>query len=309
MGLASAGAQLISLPPTGSSSCRRRIGTPFQLPYFRFTSPLPFRKCGNRSDWKWKGKREKKGGKVCYSVEGVEDDDDDDAACELVNGMELSIGEQPHHSIPAYLFKAVKNNNGTAILLLSDLFAFQHSSIRDFAYRLACNGFNVLLPDLIHGDSWKKQSTKRDMQRIAEDIGTVTKWLVDEFSAAGLSRKLGIMGFGYGGGQVIEVLARDEGACFCIGASLYGTEVDPSLATKVKVPVLLISGDNDPLCPVSVMKDLEKRMGEGSKLVIFGGRGHDFVHNPRSPEEDEDAEQAFLMIRNWLHHGLVATNI
>ena len=68
-------------------------------------------------------------------------DDDDDDACELVNGMELSIGEQPHHSIPAYLFKAVKNNNGTAILLLSDLFAFQHSSIRDFAYRLACIGF------------------------------------------------------------------------------------------------------------------------------------------------------------------------
>lgn len=239
-------------------------------------------------------------------------DDDDDDACELVNGMELSIGEQPHHSIPAYLFKAVKNNNGTAILLLSDLFAFQHSSIRDFAYRLACIGFNVLLPDLVHEDVWEKppaeHCAKQEMQRIAEDIGTVTKWLTEEFSAAGLSMKLGIIGFGYGGGRVIDVLARDEGTCFLIGASIYGTQVDPSLATKVKVPVLLISGDNDPLCPVSVMKDLEKGMGEGSKLVIFGGRGHGFVHNPGSPEEDDDAEKAFLMLRNWLHHGLVAIN-
>lgn len=153
-----------------------------------------------------------------------------------------------------------------------------------------------------------EQSTKQDIQRIAEDIGRATKWLVDEFSAAGISRKLGIMGFGYGGGQVIDVLARDQGAYFSIGASFYGTKVDTSLASKVKVPVLLISGDNDPLCPVSVMKDLEKGMGEGSKLVIFGGRGHGFVHKPGSPEEDEDAEHAFLMLRNWLHDGLVATN-
>lgn len=90
--------------------------------------------------WKWKPKR----GKLCYSLQGVKDEIDDDEACELVNGMELSIGEEVDHSIPAYLFKAVKNNNGTAILLLSDLFAFQDSSIRDFAYRLACNGFKYV---------------------------------------------------------------------------------------------------------------------------------------------------------------------
>lgn len=172
----------------------------------------------------------------------------------------------------------------------------------------------MLLPDVFHGDPWKKkqpveQTAKQDMQRVAEDIGTATKWLVEEFSAAGISTKLGIMGFGYGGGQVIDVLARDQGACFAIGASFYGTNIDPSLGSQVKVPVLLISGDNDPLCPVSVMKDLEKGIGKGSKLVIFGGRGHGFFHKPGSPEEDEDAERAFLMLRNWLHDGLVVTNI
>lgn len=88
--------------------------------------------------WKWKVKREKKGGQVCSShrLEGEIDE-----GCELVSGMELSIGEQPDRTVPAHLFKAVKNNNGTAILLLSDLFAFQDSSITDFAYRVACNGF------------------------------------------------------------------------------------------------------------------------------------------------------------------------
>ncbi|XWS23417.1 hypothetical protein CRYUN_Cryun28dG0012400 [Craigia yunnanensis] len=42
----------------------------------------------------------------CSAVE-VEDE-----ACELVNGVELSIGEGDDN-IQAFLFKAVKNNNGT----------------------------------------------------------------------------------------------------------------------------------------------------------------------------------------------------
>lgn len=65
---------------------------------------------------------------------------DDDEACELVSGSDLVIGEGDD-SVSAYLFKAVKNNNGTGILLLSDIFGFQDSATRDFAYRVACNGY------------------------------------------------------------------------------------------------------------------------------------------------------------------------
>lgn len=64
----------------------------------------------------------------------------EDEACELVNGVELSIGDEGD-SINAYLLKAVKNNNGTGILLLSDIFGFEDSFTRDFAYRVACNGY------------------------------------------------------------------------------------------------------------------------------------------------------------------------
>lgn len=73
----------------------------------------------------------------------VEDGVDDEQACELVNGVELSIGDGADE-IQAYLFKAVKNNNGTGILLLSDIFGFEDSSTRDFAYRVACNGFKYV---------------------------------------------------------------------------------------------------------------------------------------------------------------------
>ena len=63
-----------------------------------------------------------------------------DEACELVNGTELTI-EDEGEVIPAYLFTAVKNNTGTGILLLSDIFGFHDSATTDFAYRVACNGY------------------------------------------------------------------------------------------------------------------------------------------------------------------------
>lgn len=67
-----------------------------------------------------------------------------DEACELVNGLELSIGEGVD-TINACLFTAVKNNNGTGILLLSDIFGFEDSATRDFAYRVACNGYKYVI--------------------------------------------------------------------------------------------------------------------------------------------------------------------
>lgn len=68
------------------------------------------------------------------------EEDINDEACELVSGIELSVGEGVD-SINAHLFKAVKNNNGSGILLLSDIFGFEDSSTREFAYRVACNGY------------------------------------------------------------------------------------------------------------------------------------------------------------------------
>ncbi|KAF2290907.1 hypothetical protein GH714_016477 [Hevea brasiliensis] len=133
------------------------------------------------------------------------------------------------------------------------------------------------------------------------DIATAAKWMADEFLAVGISKKLGIIGFCFGGGRLIEVLSRDQGACFGVGVSFYGTRMDPSIASNVKVPVLFISGDNDPLCSVNVSKDIEKRIGHGSRVIVFQERGHGFAHRPNSPEEDRDAEQAFVLMRNWLH--------
>jgi carboxymethylenebutenolidase len=175
---------------------------------------------------------------------------------------------------------------------------------------------SVLLPDLFRGDPWPKEKprtlfdewiAKQEPQRVAKDIATSTKWMIDEFLAAGISKKLGLVGFCFGGGKVIDVLARDQDGYFGIGVSFYGTRIDPNVASNIKVPVLFISGDNDPLCPVNVLENIEKSIGRGSRLVTFKGRGHGFAHRPQSADEDEDAEKAFMIMRNWLNEGLAVT--
>lgn len=148
---------------------------------------------------------------------------------------------------------------------------------------------------------------KQEPKRIAKDIATSRKWMVDQFMEAGISNKLGLIGFCFGGGKVIEELARDKGDYFEIGVSFYGTRLNQSLAFNIKVPVLFITGDNDSLCQVSVVKNIEKEI-EGSRVVLFSGRGHGFAHRPQSPEEDGDAEKAFMLARNWLNEGLVKKN-
>lgn len=239
-------------------------------------------------------------------------DDVDDEACELVNGVELIIGEDQDR-IHAYLLKAVKNNNGTGVLLLSDVMGFEDSSTRDFAYRIACIGYNVLVPDLFRGNPWKIDQpitefehwlSRQPPKRVAKDISLSAKWMMDEFVAAGISKKLGIIGFCFGGRHLVETLAQDEQAYFGTGVCFYGTNINPSLASSIKVPVLFICGDKDLLCPISTQQETVKNT-RNSKLKIYHDRGHGFAHRPGSEEEDEDAEDAFDIMRNWLHDDLL----
>ncbi|CAN8303424.1 unnamed protein product [Cochlearia groenlandica] len=240
------------------------------------------------------------------------DEEDGEEACELVNGVEISVD-----GVEAYLLTAVKNNNGTGLLLLTDVFGFQDSSTRDFAYRVACNGYNVLIPDLFRGDPWSKNRPeseyeewrkKHDPNRIRQDTTSFTKWMIEEFAAAGISNKLAVMGFCFGGGRVVDVLAADENGYFKTGVSFYGTRIDTNVAGDVKVPVLFIAGDRDPLCQVEGLNHIEKKIGEESKVVVFEGRGHGFVHRPETPEDDRDADEAFGVMRNWLHHYLLSNH-
>jgi carboxymethylenebutenolidase len=174
---------------------------------------------------------------------------------------------------------------------------------------------SVLVPDLFRGNPWRKDRPQSEFDkwiqtqsslRISKDIDLSTKWLIDEFKSAGISEKLGLIGFCFGGGRLIETLACDTNSNFATGVCFYGTRMDPSLSTQIQVPVLFISGDKDPLCPVNVLEEMERNI-KGTKVIVYSGRGHGFAHRPESLEEDEDAEDAFGVVRNWLQEKLLVS--
>jgi len=179
----------------------------------------------------------------------------------------------------------------------------------------------VLVPDLFRGDPWKPSApfdeggfarwlAGQAPARVSGDIDACTRWLVDEFKAAGVSRRLGVVGFCYGGARLVEALARDAdagegGRCFSAGVCFYGSRMDASLGARLAAPVLFVCGDGDPLCPVETVRELERRAG-GARAAVYAGRGHGFAHRPQSVEEDADAEDAFNAMRGWLHDHLLA---
>lgn len=57
-----------------------------------------------------------------------------------------SEGAGPQEPVEAYFAKAVKNNNGSGVLLLTDILGIGNEDTRDYAFRLACFGYNVFVP-------------------------------------------------------------------------------------------------------------------------------------------------------------------
>nr|GEV24831.1 carboxymethylenebutenolidase homolog [Tanacetum cinerariifolium] len=107
-------------------------------------------------------------------------------------------------------------------------------------------------------------------------VTTSIKWMVDEFITAGSSKKFGIVGFFFGGGKVVDVLPEDHNDYFALG----------------------VSCNEDPLCSVQVLEDIEESNVGGSRVVVFKGRGRGYVHRLASAKDDQDVEEAFTIMRN-----------
>lgn len=182
----------------------------------------------------------------------------------------------------------------------------------------------MLIPDLFRGDPWDEQTpptgeefeswrSTHTPERIAKDIDVSTAYLKqvlegDQESSPNRTRggKYAIVGFCIGGGQTIQTLARQSPTIFATAVSFYGTRIDPDVvANSIQVPLLLITGDCDAKSPVDVVKELESRV-DGSKAIVYPGRGHGFAHRPDSLEDDEAAEAAFTDMRIWLKAHLLS---
>ena len=154
-------------------------------------------------------------------------------------------------------------------------------------------------------ESWRKLHSD---ERVASDIDVATNYLLEHViqdKAPPGHGKVALLGFCFGGGRLVETLARDSAREFTTAVMFYGTRFDVSQASEIGVPILIIAGDSDPLCTVETVEALHEKI-EGSKVVVYPGRGHAFAHHPHSVDDDEAAELAFSEMKKWLNHHLLS---
>ncbi|KAK8479008.1 hypothetical protein V6N12_000223 [Hibiscus sabdariffa] len=112
-----------------------------------------------------------------------------------------------------------------------------------FCFCLMSLGSKIQPQDILHTKLPAMVTSLRDdylFLMCLNDIAVSLFQNPDLFRADGISKKLGIIGFCFGGGQVIDVLAADLGACFGTDVSFYGTRMNPGAASKIKLPVLFL---------------------------------------------------------------------
>jgi len=166
--------------------------------------------------------------------------------------------------------------------------------IRDVARRVALAGFAAVAPDFLSpsGGTPADENVAREMIGKLHLAATVAdgrafiQWLS---SPAGGSRKVGAVGFCWGGGMVNR-LAVASGRALSAGVSFYGPAPDRSEAAKVEAPMLLHLAELDQRVNATALPWAEALKAKSNNVtsIIYPGVNHAF-HNDTSAERYDKA--------------------
>lgn len=161
--------------------------------------------------------------------------------------------------------------------------------IRDVARRVALAGFSAIAPDFLapvggtpaDEDEARTMIGKLDLAATVADGRALIDWLS---SPAGGSRKVGAVGFCWGGGMVNR-LAVAAGPALSAGVSFYGPAPDPSQAAKVEAAMLIHLAELDERVNATGLPWIEalKAAGKDVTGIVHPGVHHAF-HNDTSAE-------------------------
>ncbi|MBA3676464.1 MAG: dienelactone hydrolase family protein [Sphingosinicella sp.] len=185
--------------------------------------------------------------------------------------------------------------------------------IRDVARRVALAGFAAVAPDFLSpiGGTPTDQDVARDMIGKLDLAATVADgrafidWLT---SPAGGSRKVGAVGFCWGGGMVNR-MAVAAGAGLTAGVPFYGPAPTPTEAAQVQAAMLIQLAGLDTRVNATALPWVEalKAAGKDATIITHAGVEHAF-HNDTSAERYNKAaaEDAWTATIDFFKRHLLA---
>jgi carboxymethylenebutenolidase len=208
-------------------------------------------------------------------------------------GYETVPSPEGNGSIKGYLARPAKSGKRPVVLVIHENRGL-NPYIEDVARRLALADFIAFAPDGLTsvggypGSDEKGGAAFRqvDGKKMTEDFVAGAKWLKVRSDS---TRKLGAVGFCFGGGMVNQLAVR-LGADLNAGVAFYGRQAALDDVPKISAPLLLQYAGNDQRINegIAAYEAALKANNKVYQVHMYEGKQHGF-HNDTTPRYDEEA--------------------
>jgi carboxymethylenebutenolidase len=199
-----------------------------------------------------------------------------------------------------FCIQGERSHNG-AIVVLSDIYGAAHPDAQRVAASIAdATSSTVFLPDLFLGEPWStsKEAGTSEFEawraRIPEDWPVRAGLAAGRLAAQGGAPNVATVGFCFGGGKLVDLLASapprsaPSGAldtpAYVGGVVFYGTRIDQGALSQVKSPIKIFIGEDDHLISEQERKAFGKiaddlyEAGILCDIRLFPQQPHGFAH-------------------------------
>lgn len=208
-------------------------------------------------------------------------------------GYETVASPEGNGSIKGYLARPAKNGKLPVVLVIHENRGL-NPYIEDVARRLALANFIAFAPDGLTsvggypGSDEKGAEAFRKVngKKMTEDFVAAAKWLKARPDS---TRKLGAVGFCFGGGMVNQLAVR-LGSDLNVGVAFYGRQAAVDDVPKISAPLLLQYAGNDQRINegIAAYEAALKANNKVYQVYMYDGKQHGF-HNDTTPRYDEEA--------------------
>jgi carboxymethylenebutenolidase len=230
----------------------------------------------------------------------------------------IDLPGDPNEALPAYYAKPMHAAKSLPVILVIQEVFGVHEHIQDICRRLARLGYFAVAPELYfrQGDPRlypdvaeliAKVVSKVPDAQVMSDLDATTQW---SFANGGDSRRLGVVGFCWGGR--ITWLYAAHNPHIKAATAWYGPLVGPAtpltplypvdIAGELKVPVLGLYGAQDPNIKqehVARMREALEQVHSKSKITVYPDAGHGFNADYRPSYNEADAKDGWQHMLDW----------
>lgn len=176
----------------------------------------------------------------------------------------------------SYLARPRGENKYPALLLLHDRFGLS-KTVRDMADSLAVRGYVVLAVDMFKGDRTSDVAQARHFQEVVQEPEALAAigagWRVLLADSFVNRKRIGLLGFGFGGDMVLNALAAEPS--FKAGAAWYPAEIPAdTLLTRIAAPLLILHASpssTNPTPQTEMMSQALVQQGVRAEMLLIVG--------------------------------------